>query len=612
MNSDSEAPTQEISGAAQGIEKTDSGEGPPGDKSAELSAQAPALERLNSLFADLMDRFSKKGLGTSSMGKFDPIRKWLAEELGLSDWTRQTYAVGSSTAAHNFNSRWVQNNLISGNRVPFGAAFLTVPADPNEAKLLASALNANEHFVDGSRATSFEAVMTFIQRPGEKSVSPYRIQTVAGSEISERLLKLFPGTPVVNVAWKGNSIPTSGASTPKVKVEAAPLSPGMLTELHKAFEEANYQASDDLAARVISSLAAKPFLLLAGLSGTGKTLLALAVSHWLAAGTDQVQIVAVGADWTSTHHLIGYPDALDPNRYVRTAGLELLLASAGNPDLPYFLILDEMNLSHVERYFSDFLSSMESRQALILHGGPNDRDGVPHRLAFPPNLFVLGTINVDETTYMFSPKVIDRANVIEFTVSSAAMEAYLAGEADFSPAAIRGLGASFGAALASAAGGSAGFEDLEDTIAKSFREGLLRLFEVLDRAGLQFGFRTVREMVRFFVVHSQIHGQTWSPVAAFDAQLAQRLLPRLSGDAVKLRRPLIALLAFCSSWRAGSSVVPSLAQIEELISKLTALEAEALRKECIELQSAYPLTGDKLARMLRRLAEQGFTTAIEA
>lgn len=86
------------------------------------------------------------------------------------------------------------------------------------------------------------------------------------------------------------------------------------------------------------------------------------------------------------------------------------------------MILDEMNLSHVERYFADFISAMESRAGeLHLHregrvlprklGGVAD---VPETLMLPRNVFVIGTVNVDETTYMFSPKVLDRANVIEF------------------------------------------------------------------------------------------------------------------------------------------------------------------------------------------------------
>ncbi len=79
-----------------------------------------------------------------------------------------------------------------------------------------------------------------------------------------------------------------------------------------------------------------------------------------------------------------------------------------NKSVPFFIILDEMNLSYVERYFADFLSHMETPDLKFV------LDGYPGVLRYPENLFVVGTVNIDETTYMFSPKVLDRANVIEF------------------------------------------------------------------------------------------------------------------------------------------------------------------------------------------------------
>ena len=86
------------------------------------------------------------------------------------------------------------------------------------------------------------------------------------------------------------------------------------------------------------------------------------------------------------------------------------------------MILDEMNLSYVERYFADFLSSLESHSPILLWD--KESDGVPKSISLPRNLFIVGTINVDETTYMFSPKVLDRANVIEFKINEAEMESY--------------------------------------------------------------------------------------------------------------------------------------------------------------------------------------------
>ena len=92
-----------------------------------------------------------------------------------------------------------------------------------------------------------------------------------------------------------------------------------------------------------------------------------------------VELVAVGADWTSNEHVLGYPDGIDPGRYVRTKALDLIFNAAASPDIPHFLILDEMNLSHVERYFADLLSAIESGEALHLHGDESAVDGTAAR-----------------------------------------------------------------------------------------------------------------------------------------------------------------------------------------------------------------------------------------
>ena len=101
-----------------------------------------------------------------------------------------------------------------------------------------------------------------------------------------------------------------------------------------------------------------------------------------------------------------------------------MLRAARDPSRPYLLILDEMNLAHVERYLADVLSGIESRAEVLpnltLKDGSWLPDAVMPRIALPRNLFIVGTVNVDETTYLFSPKVLDRANTIEFRVASSA------------------------------------------------------------------------------------------------------------------------------------------------------------------------------------------------
>jgi hypothetical protein len=201
----------------------------------------------------------------------------------------------------------------------------------------------------------------------------------------------------------------------------------------------------DTTTRLITSLASKPFIILAGGTGTGKTKCAIEVARKIcrkqAAGeAADYEVVAVGADWTDTRPLLGYENILGATpSYTVPKALDLIIRASRNPDRPFFLILDEMNLSHVERYFSDFLSIMESKKidteasTIKLHA---NKDGMPstdrnvggkveQRIQWPDNLFVIGTVNIDETTHMFSPKVLDRAHVIEFKPDEAQITAGL-------------------------------------------------------------------------------------------------------------------------------------------------------------------------------------------
>ena len=130
------------------------------------------------------------------------------------------------------------------------------------------------------------------------------------------------------------------------------------------------------------------------------------------------QIIPVGANWTENRNIVGYYNVIT-DKYQSTPAYDLIKIADTDLDNPYFLILDEMNLSHVERYFADFLSAIESGESIPLYGNEED-------LEIPDNLFIIGTVNVDETTYMFSPKVLDRANTIEFDTYSA--KNYMLGE----------------------------------------------------------------------------------------------------------------------------------------------------------------------------------------
>ena len=190
-----------------------------------------------------------------------------------------------------------------------------------------------------------------------------------------------------------------------------------------------------------------------------------------------------------------------------------------------------MNLSHVERYFADFLSAIESGEKIPLYG--------EEELTLPQNLFIIGTVNVDETTYMFSPKVLDRANVIEFETSSAS---------DYMNSKIN-LNSPEGdiAYLENPLVGNEirdyGIDELRDFFEDVTVDGepfwnilteeISTFQEILKESGFDFGFRVINEIVRFMAVAWEYEGKppefkNWKRY--FDACIKQKLLPKLHGS----------------------------------------------------------------------------------
>lgn len=316
----------------------------------------------------------------------------------------------------------------------------------------------------------------------------------------------------------------------------------------------------ELSTNFIAALLTKPFLILTGLSGSGKTKLAQAFASWICLDETQYRVVAVGADWTSNENIVGYQDALVTGTYRKPSNgaLDLILRAEENATLPYFLILDEMNLSHVERYFADVLSAIESGQEIALHSNlgklkssDDDLVEVPPKVKLPKNLFIVGTVNIDETTYMFSPKVLDRANVIEFRANAADIESFLDSPSKIDMGLIAGKGIAFAKALV-ANGSSPALLDSE-TAAKVKVE-LSKIFLALSQIGAEFGFRTAYEISRFFFFHQQLAGQNWDFQSALDAQILQKLLPKLHGSERRLGAVLKELALYCENNQCPKSL----------------------------------------------------------
>ncbi len=351
-------------------------------------------------------------------------------------------------------------------------------------------------------------------------------------------------------------------------------------------ENSNLQLSNGIPFRYISALQTKPFVILTGLSGSGKTKLAEAFSLWITESSDQYCMVSVGADWTNREPLLGFPNALEPGRYVKpdTGVLDLLLRASNDETRPYFLILDEMNMSHVERYFADFLSAMESIEGEItLHPDGDEwmECDVPEKLKLPKNLFIIGTVNIDETTYMFSPKVLDRANVIEFRVSKDEMERYFKDNKLLNMSSLVSNGASMGRSFVEAAISDI---ELKDNLGKIF----IPFFEELQKIGSEFGYRTASEIGRFVTVCTAMAEKEMSSDEIIDAAVMQKFLPKVHGSRNKIEKILVILGKLCIEDRSK----------------------EPFSTETINIK--YPLSHEKLKRMYMRVLSDGFTSFAEA
>ena len=263
--------------------------------------------------------------------------------------------------------------------------------------------------------------------------------------------------------------------------------------------------------------------------------------------TPKYSIVPVGANWTDNSNVLGYYNAIT-EQYQTTPAYDLINEAHSDSYNPYFLILDEMNLSHVERYFSDFLSAIESKEPIPLYGGSH------LKLSLPDNLFIVGTVNVDETTYMFSPKVLDRANTIEFETLSVSDYINLNLDNDDFIGDVNYLQSP----LVDSDISNLNIVDLKEIMSDIMCPGgnLLEILtseldsfqSTLKSTGFDFGFRVINEILRFMVVawkyeNSPDYWDNWERY--FDAQIKQKILPKLHGSQKAIGNVLNELFNLC-------------------------------------------------------------------
>ncbi|HIA52758.1 MAG TPA: hypothetical protein EYN91_11825 [Candidatus Melainabacteria bacterium] len=265
-------------------------------------------------------------------------------------------------------------------------------------------------------------------------------------------------------------------------------------DICKSIDASGAVFSPDLLRRYHLSLKTRRFVILSGTSGSGKTLLTRVYADAVNA---HYCLVPVAPNWTTNEDLLGYFNPLskryfdtDFSLFLRRAARAYKSAVDANEDPePFHLVLDEMNLARVEYYFAKFLSGMEvltgAGQAQVTLSGTDVVD-------LTPNLFFIGTVNVDETTQGFADKIFDRAQVIEVTHQRN--------------------------------------EVASRVQHPEVQDALMQIWDAVNDV-TPFSIRIVDEINKYVTEASRI-GVPWED--AFDDQIIQKILPRIKGTDIRL------------------------------------------------------------------------------
>ena len=345
----------------------------------------------------------------------------------------------------------------------------------------------------------------------------------------------------------------------------------------------------------LTALRTKPFMLLAGISGTGKSRIVrklaqatvteklqrangytgedFANERWTLHSPANFELIQVKPNWHNSMDVIGYLSNIPSPHYVFTPFIEFIVKAWQHPEVPFFLCLDEMNLAPVEEYFAEFLSAIESRsfegeeyltdpiikpfnsfgedvaKTMVNTLFPNFTAGdtesaitkvIKHfrtkGLTLPKNLIVIGTVNMDETTFSFSRKVLDRAMSVE--MNEVNYDSFLTDTTDDDLKAIveafeQNDDADLNALLVDRhIEAREIIDDLGDD-AKFTIDYLKRINALLEGTPFKLGYRAANEAL-IYLQASQEFGQT-DRIAALDNFTLMKILSRIEGDETKLK-----------------------------------------------------------------------------
>ncbi|MFD3157932.1 McrB family protein [Haloimpatiens sp. FM7330] len=383
-----------------------------------------------------------------------------------------------------------------------------------------------------------------------------------------------------------------------------------IKDIYKYITSKGYTYKEEVIKNFYLSLKTKPFVILYGISGTGKSKLVELFANAIGANREDgtYNLIPVRPDWSDPAELIGYKNI---NGDFQSGILTNIIRRAiCEKDIPYFVCLDEMNLARVEYYFSDILSLMETRKIckdkiitdkLIkdeLLGDKSSVKGELSKLYIPENLYIVGTVNMDETTFPFSKKVLDRANTIEFNDVDLDFDfdAFENGE-DYSNKIYSNK------LLRSKYLKLIQCKDKKN-IAKKVIDNLKEINEILQKVDMHFGYR-VRDEVIFYMIYAVDEG-IMNFNEALDFAINQKILPRIQGNSIDIQKCLLDLFLFFSKIDKNELNIDYIS--DDTLNQMDKYLEDDKKKDINDKKVQFLKSSKKVLKMIRRFREDGFTT----
>ena len=302
------------------------------------------------------------------------------------------------------------------------------------------------------------------------------------------------------------------------------------------------------------SLKTKPFTILAGISGTGKSKIIRLFADSINA---DYTLISIRPDWNDATELLGYKNLDD--KFIKGQLTKTILKAKQNKNKPHLICLDEMNLARVEYYLSDYLSIIESRKKVGQEIITDDivqfeENNETINLHIPDNIYIIGTVNMDDSTFQFSRKVLDRANTIEFSDVDLDNLFFENNEE------VESLNVSNNF-LKTTYLKTMDIEEEYREYAKEINKKIIEINEILKKSQKQFAYR-VRDEILFYLVENKKSNLLHEDIA-FDYQIMQKILPAITGSEESVYQVLIDLLNFVCETNTIDTIEEGLNYLKE-------------------------------------------------